>query len=123
MTGSIRQTTRSGAPAGRGRLGDMASGMRAPWVVVALSDRPGVAASQGFVTWNLLGLLDFVVAVGTGVLISSTAIGLGGAITTNPMGILPLVLIPCYLVPLFSMLHLTAIFQARQRAKSGHPEE
>jgi hypothetical protein len=100
-------------PAG---LGDMAIGMTAPWVVLALVRRPAVAASKGFVTWHLLGLLDFVVAVGTGVLSSSTAIGIGGAVTTNPMGRLPLVLIPCYFVPIFAMLHLTSIFQARRQA-------
>ncbi len=100
-------------PAG---LGDMAIGLTAPWVVLALVRRPEFAASSGFVGWHLLGLLDFAVALTTGVLASSTAIGIGGEITTDPMGRLPLVLIPCYLVPLFTMLHLTAIFQARQLA-------
>lgn len=98
-------------PAG---LGDMAIGLTAPWVVLALVRRPEFAASPGFVVWHLLGLLGFVVALTTGVMASSTAIGIGSEITTDPMGRLPLVLIPCYLVPLFTMLHLTAIFQARQ---------
>jgi hypothetical protein len=105
-------------PAG---LGDMAIAMTAPWVVVALVQRPAFAASKGFVTWHLLGLLDFAVALGTGVLASSAALGLGGAVTTDPLGRLPLVLVPCYLVPLFTMLHLTAILQAR-RARPGHPD-
>jgi hypothetical protein len=33
---------------------------------------------------------------------------------------LPLVLIPAYFVPLFIMLHLAAIFQARRRTLTGH---
>jgi hypothetical protein len=103
-------------PAG---LGDLAIAMTAPWVVVALVQRPAFAASRGFVTWHLLGLLDFAVAIATGVLASGTALGLGGAVTTDPMGRLPLVLVPCYLVPLFTMLHLTALFQARQREPRG----
>jgi len=98
-------------------LGDMAIGATAPWLVLALVRRPEFAATRGFVVWNLLGLLDFVVALTTGILASSTSIGIGGEITTDPMGRLPLVLIPCYLVPLFTMLHLTAIFQVRQLAR------
>jgi hypothetical protein len=39
-------------------------------------------------------------------------------VTTGPMAQLPLVLIPAYLVPLFVMLHLAALFQARRQASS-----
>jgi hypothetical protein len=42
------------------------------------------------------------------------------------MAQLPLVLIPAYLVPLFVMLHLAALFQARRRASTegsgGRPD-
>jgi hypothetical protein len=38
-----------------------------------------------------------------------------GEISITPMVQLPLLLIPAYLVPLFIVLHLTALFQARQR--------
>lgn len=101
-------------PAG---LGDMAIGLTAPWVVLALIKRPEVAASKGFVTWHLLGLLDFAVALTTGILGSGTAIGVDGDITTDIMGRLPLVLIPCYLVPIFTMLHLSALLQTRRFAR------
>ena len=104
-------------PAG---LGDMAIGMTAPWVVLALIRRPEFAASNGFALWHLLGLLDLVVAVTTGILGSGSAIGIGGEITTDVMGQLPLVLIPCYFVPIFIMLHLTALFMARgARVQTG----
>jgi len=47
-------------------------------------------------------------------------------VTSAPMSQLPLVLIPTYLVPMFLMLHLTAIFQARHlaqvRKSAGHAE-
>jgi hypothetical protein len=33
------------------------------------------------------------------------------------MSMLPLVLIPAYLVPIFLMLHLTALFQSRRAGK------
>ncbi|MBI2996842.1 MAG: hypothetical protein HYY46_00070 [Deltaproteobacteria bacterium] len=99
-------------PAG---LGDIAIGVTAPWVILSLIRRPGFAASKPFVVWNLLGILDLVVAVSTGALSSALALR---EITTAPMAQLPLVLIPGYLVPLFIMLHLAALFQARRLAMS-----
>jgi hypothetical protein len=103
-------------PAG---LGDMAIGLTAPWVALALARRGGFATDPLFVAWNLFGMLDLVVAVGLGALSSSLAAGVAGEMTTAPMARLPLVLIPAFLVPLFLMLHLAALFQARRRASSG----
>lgn len=100
-------------PAG---LGDMAIGLTAPWLVLALIRQPGFAASRLFVLWNLLGVLDLVVAVSTGAIVSALATGAAVEITTAPMAQLPLVLIPAFLVPLFVMLHLTVLFQARRLA-------
>ena len=102
-------------PAG---LGDIAIGVTAPWVALALVRRPGFATSRVFLVWNLLGILDLIVAVGVGGLSSALASGAAGEVTTGPMAQLPLVLIPAYLVPLFVMLHLAALFQARRQASS-----
>jgi hypothetical protein len=99
-------------PAG---LGDMAIGISAPWIALALIRRPGFASSRLFAVWNLLGILDLVVAVGAGALNQLFATGKVGEISITPMVQLPLLLIPAYLVPLFIVLHLTALFQARQR--------
>lgn len=103
-------------PAG---LGDIVIGVTAPWVVLALLRRPGFAASRQFIVWNLLGVLDLVVAVSAGALSSGLAAGVAGEVTTGPMAQLPLVLVPAYLVPLFVMLHLAAIFQVRRLVASG----
>jgi hypothetical protein len=102
-------------PAG---LGDIAIGATAPWVALALVRRPGFAISRIFIAWNLLGILDLVVAVSVGGLSSMLATGAPGEVTTGPMAQLPLLLIPAYLVPLFVMLHLAALFQARGEASS-----
>lgn len=99
-------------PAG---LGDMAIGMTAPLVLAALLRRPGFAASQRFVAWNLAGILDLTVAVTIAALVPLLAPSLFGTVSTAPMTQLPLVLIPTYLVPMFLMLHLAALFQARRR--------
>jgi hypothetical protein len=98
-------------------LGDVAVGITAPWVCLALVRRPGFAANPLFVAWNLFGILDLVVAIGTG---GAVALGLVEArVTMAPVAQLPLALIPAYLVPIFVMLHLAAIFQARRLATSG----
>jgi hypothetical protein len=101
-------------PAG---LGDIAIGVTAPWVMLALLRRPAFAGSRRFVVWNLLGILDLVVALSTGALSSGIVAGLAGKVTTAPMAQLPLLLIPAYLVPLFFILHLAALSQARQLAR------
>ncbi len=101
-------------PAG---FGDIAIGVTAPLLLVALIRRPGFAASRTFVVWNVLGMLDLVVAVSMGALSSALATGAAGEITTGPMAQLPLVLIPAYFVPIFFMLHVTALVQARRLSR------
>lgn len=105
-------------PAG---LGDIAIGVSAPWMALALVRRPGFATSRTFAAWNVLGILDLVVAVGTGVLSSGLLAGLAGSVTTAPMARLPLVLIPAYLVPVFVMLHVAALSQARRATRAVAP--
>lgn len=61
-------------PAG---LGDMAIGLAAPRLVVSLVRRPRFAASTAFILWNVLGILDLVVAVGSGVLSALSPRSLG----------------------------------------------
>ncbi len=98
-------------PAG---AGDIAIGITAPWVALALVRRSTFAASPQFVAWNLFGILDLIVAVSTGTLSSGFIAGLAGNITTAPMAQLPLVLIPAFFVPLFIMFHIAALLQARR---------
>ena len=99
-------------PAG---LGDMAVGLTAPWIALALLRRPDFAAGRTFLAWNLFGILDLVVAVSMGALATMLASGAEGEITGGPMATLPLLLIPVYLVPLFVMLHGVALLQTRHR--------
>jgi len=104
-------------PAG---LGDMAVGFAAPWIVLGLVRHPSFATSRRFVMWNVLGILDLVVAVSLGTICSGFIPGLTGNVTTSAMAQLPLVLVPAYLVPFFIMLHFTALSQARRLARSGN---
>jgi hypothetical protein len=104
-------------PAG---LGDMAIGLTAPWLALSLIRVPGFASSRLFVLWNLLGVLDLIVAVSMGAIVSALATGAPGEITTAAMAQLPLVLIPAFFVPFFVMLHLTTLLQARRLTVLGN---
>ncbi len=99
-------------PAG---LGDMAIGITAP--VVASMLRAARFPKNIFVLWNVLGMLDMVMAVSLGVLASLPFFR--GEITTRHMGEFPLSMIPGFFVPLFLILHLIALIQVRQRAVRG----
>jgi hypothetical protein len=94
-------------------LGDMAIAITAPWLARALRERPSLASSKIYVGWNLFGILDFVVALGMGgvapLLFPSLRAGPGNTLLAQ----LPLVLIPAFLVPIFTILHLIAFIQAR----------
>ena len=93
-------------PAG---VGDIVIGLLAPIVGFAYARFPRDAA--GLVrAWNVFGILDLVVAVATGFM---TAPSLLQPIEVQPnselMSILPMVLIPVYLVPLSIVLHLASL--------------
>jgi hypothetical protein len=100
-------------------LGDIAIGVTAPLVVYALRRRPAFAVSGLYWVWNLFGMLDLVNAVSLGALSAVLGLGLSSAITTFPMGAMPLVLIPAFLVPMFFMLHTVSLVQARRLATAG----
>lgn len=101
-------------PAG---LGDMAVGVTAPWIILALVRGPDFATGKTFLLWNVFGILDLVLAVAMGGfgprLFSDHLLGVDA---TAPMSYMPLVLVPTFFVPLFSSLHLAALFQARHLA-------
>jgi hypothetical protein len=102
-------------PAG---LGDMAIGLTAPWMILALVRQPGFAARGTFIRWNVLGILDLLIAVSIGAVSALLTTGAPGEISTAPMATLPLLLIPAFLVPFFLMLHTAALMQSRQLIRS-----
>lgn len=103
-------------PAG---LGDMAIGITAPWIALGLVRHPSFARTRQFAIWNIMGIMDLVVAVSLGTISSGFLPGFTGGVTTGAMAQLPLVLIPAYLVPFFIMLHFTALSQARRAVRTG----
>lgn len=95
--------------------GDIAIGATAPLVAWMLAT--GRLARPAFVLWNLLGILDLVMAITLGVLSSASPIGiLAGDVTTQVMGTFPLSLIPTFFVPLTVILHAIALLSRRGAA-------
>ncbi|HEY3306461.1 MAG TPA: hypothetical protein VGL70_23315 [Candidatus Binatia bacterium] len=93
--------------------GDIAIGATAPLVAWAISTTKNFP-TQVFVLWNVLGLLDLVMAVTLGILASAGPLGiLAGEITTRAMGTFPLSMIPTFFVPLLAILHLIALDRVR----------
>jgi membrane protein implicated in regulation of membrane protease activity len=91
-------------PAG---YGDMAIGATAAFVAWKLADP---AHRDSFVVWQLLGILDLVLAVGLG---TTAALISPQAPPMVSLTVLPLSLIPTFLVPLFLIFHVISIAQAR----------
>jgi hypothetical protein len=94
--------------------GDIAIGATASLVALKLSNP---AHRRSFLIWQVLGITDLVSAVTLGTL--ARVIDPHG-IPTNAMTVLPMSLIPTFAVPLFFILHIICIAQAR-RWPAQHP--
>ncbi len=98
-------------PAG---YGDMAIGATATFVAWKLASP---IRRNRFILWQVLGITDLVTAVGLGT--TARLLSPHGP-SMVAMTVLPLSLIPTFLVPLFFILHLICIAQARAwRVASG----
>jgi len=93
-------------PAG---IGDILVGLAAPWVAMTVDQRGG---SKRAIIFNLLGLLDLIVAVGLGITTSPGLLQLFHTIPTSELATkFPLSLVPSFLVPLAFMLHIVSLWQ------------
>jgi hypothetical protein len=98
-------------PAG---IGDLIVGAYAPFVVLSISRRTS-GWQKHVVLLNVLGLLDFIGAIGGGVLSGDSPIGiLRGDVTANVMQQLPLSMIPTFAVPFWIILHIVSLIKVRK---------
>ncbi len=96
-------------PAG---VGDVAVGLAAPFVVLALLHKS--AGWQGRVFWlNVTGMVDFAIALATGLLTSPTALGLFAGDVVMPADQFPLSLFPTFGVPFFIIVHIMSFIKLR----------
>lgn len=89
-------------------LGDLIIGVWAPFVAYRLIKNPALIKGKEFVIFHILGILDFAIAAYAG-------LSLGYAIPNFPMSQMPLCLIPTYAVPLWIILHLICLIQAKEK--------
>ena len=85
-----------------------ASKATAPWAALKLAN---FTRRRGFIFWQILGMIDLVTAVAMGT--AARLISPHG-VPTAVMTVLPMSLIPTFAVPLFFILHIVCIAQARQ---------
>ncbi len=107
-------------PAG---FGDVLIGFAAPFIVWRLVRDPNFATSRRFVTFHVLGLFDFLVAVIAATLASGAYPAIfDGAVTSAPMEVWPLNLFPSFGVPLFIIAHVVVLLKVRalRREARGH---
>jgi hypothetical protein len=99
-------------PAG---YGDMAIGLTATYVALKLASSEH---RSSFIAWQMLGMADLVMAVGLGT--TARILSPAGA-SMQLMTVLPLSLVPTFIVPLLLIFHVICIAQARQwgRAPRG----
>jgi hypothetical protein len=88
--------------------GDIAIGVTAPFAALRLANS---AHRKSFIFWQVLGITDLVNALALGTL--AGVIDPRG-IPTAPMTVLPMSYISTFAVPLFLILHIISIAQARR---------
>jgi hypothetical protein len=88
---------------------------------VALAVARGVRGGRTLaVAWNVVGLLDLVIAVGmgTGFLVPFLTPGLGSrAPPAAAMGVFPMILVPTFTVPVSVRLHLLPLGRLRREVR------
>lgn len=94
--------------------GDVLVAILAPLVVARLAADKAFLRSRWYAGFHILGFLDFVGAVGSGLIARGTIPILDSAESTAALGQLPLLLIPCFAVPLWICLHIAAFAQIRE---------
>jgi hypothetical protein len=105
-------------------LGDLAVAGLAPFVAYAAARDPqgSDASTRARITgWNLLGIADFIVAFAAGIATGSSPLQVAAFDHPNTLiDIYPLVLIPVFLVPLWTILHIVSLTKLRRAVATFH---
>jgi hypothetical protein len=102
--------------------GDVAIGLLAPFIGLAYSH--GIVGSRREVlVWNIVGIFDLVVAVGTGFLTSPSPFRILALDAPNQLiSAFPLVLIPVFAVPVSVLLHAVSLIKLAKANKAREHE-
>ncbi len=107
-------------PAG---VGDVVVGLLAFFVVSKFDRDPDFVTSTSIVGFHLLGLADFVIAIGTSALAAGAFPTLiAGGVTSAPLDVWPLNIFPSFIVPTFMIAQLSVLLKIREarRIASKH---
>jgi hypothetical protein len=98
--------------------GDIVVGVAAPFVALALAR--GVSFARPLaVSWNVLGLIDLVVAVGTGTGLLASLLAGSHVPSAGAMGVFPMILVPTFAVPVSVMLHVIGLVRLSRTERVG----
>jgi hypothetical protein len=102
-------------PAG---LGDVLVGLAAPWVTAAVINK-SAGWRRKSMTLIAAGLVDFVVAVASGVLtVTGAPLAVAGGPGSELVNAFPLVMVPAFFVPMFIIFHLIAWIKLRNEIRN-----
>jgi hypothetical protein len=104
--------------------GDVAVGLLAIPLALALARGAGAVPKRLVALWNVLGLTDLVVAVALGATSSPGPQQIFHAEPSSAiMSSLPWILIPCFLVPSLAFIHLCTFYRLRMLALAERGEK
>jgi hypothetical protein len=107
-----------GLPAG---WGDLVVGLTAAPLALALERRLRRAHVLA-AFWNVFGLLDLVVAIGTGTGVLVALLGLGPRVpAAAAMAAFPMFLVPAFAVPMSTLIHVLALAALRRETRLTRP--
>ncbi len=96
-------------PAG---IGDAIAAISALFLGIALYQNASTVPQKRVYVWNTFGLLDFIIAVSMGVTTRTNEIlYFTDQASSDIMGVFPLVLIPCFIVPFYIITHIIIYIQ------------
>lgn len=96
-------------------LGDALVAIGAVFLAYALFQRPETVSRTWIWRWNTFGLLDFILAVSLGILTRSGSVLIqADAVNSDIMTQLPFIVIPGFLVQVFTLTHIIVFLQLNQ---------
>jgi len=102
-------------------FGDAATAIAAVFLTYALFIRAEGVSKKTIWRWNAFGLVDFIIAVSIGILTQTDALFFSASgISSDLMTVYPFVLVPAFLVQVFTITHIIIFLQLRHSKKDDN---
>jgi len=104
-------------PAG---IGDAVAAIWATFLAYSMLVKKSAVSNRQILTWNTFGLVDFVIALGLGVLTRTDAVFSGMTdVSGDVLMTFPFVIVPAFLVQFFTLTHIIIYLQIRNERQEG----